>query len=85
MKRVPGVKMADPKKYMEKIDMKQAFPTLNHAQQVFVKRIEKENYYRAQIVRNLRRRNAKFFFGAAGFVAATCILCIIVTFGGHFT
>ena len=69
--------MASSSKKMNPVDMKKVFPTLNHAQQFFVKKIEKENYSRALNVRNMRRRNAKWGLGLALFALSSCILAHI--------
>ena len=74
--------MATPKKTMEKLNMKEVFPKLTHAEQVYVKKVERENYQRAQSVKTMRRKNFRWATGLCLFVAGTCIL-FSVTFGGH--
>ena len=59
---------------MNPVDMKKVFPTLNHAQQFFVKKIEKENLSRALGVKAMRRKNAKWGLGLAFFAFCSCIL-----------
>ena len=71
----------DRKKYMKDVEMKEIFPTLNHAQQVYVKRIERENYDRALAVKKLRRRNFRTGIGLGLFVISSCILLQLHNFG----
>ena len=59
---------------MNPVDMKKVYPTLNQAQQFFVKKIEKENVTRAMNVKTMRRKNAKWGIGLGLFALSTCIL-----------